>query len=565
VPPTLAYRLGVGARVRVPLHGRGVAGWVLETDPPQPQERRLLPVVAWRGHGPAPELVSLSEWAAWRWAGRRGVFLGTGSPPRFVTDLPPAPVPGLPPGLESTDEISALVGAALSRPRSVVILPPAADRWPVVASFLTLASPRAAVGSWLILCPSQEEAGRLTGRLRRRGIPVALYPQDWAQAASGGQVVVGSRAAAWAPAPGLRAVLVLDAHQEVYREERSPTWSAVDVLSERARRLGVPCVLTSPCPTVEMVEWGEAASLSRPRQRAGWPTVEVVDRTAEDPRAGLVSPRLVDLLRSGMGEPGRPVLCVLNRKGRARLLACRACGTLVRCQHCPAAMVLLRGSDELSCPRCGATRPALCLSCGAIRLSLLRLGVTRLAEELSALALAPVVEVSGDTDVGAQGASLAVGTEAALHRLRAAAAVAFLDFDQELAAPRFRAAEQALALLARAGRLVGSRGRVVVQTRLGGHDVLRAAAAADPLLATGADGVSRRALGLPPFSALALVEGGEAAEAVRALSGSRVKAAPLGPDRWLLRAPNHAWLCDALAELRQKTPLPRIEVDPLRV
>ena len=34
-------------------------------------------------------------------------------------------------------------------------------------------------------------------------------------------------------------------------------------------------------------------------------------------------------------------------------------------------------------------------------------------------------------------------------------AVAFLDFDQELLAPRYRAAEQALALLARAARLVG--------------------------------------------------------------------------------------------------------------
>jgi primosomal protein N' (replication factor Y) len=54
--------------------------------------------------------------------------------------------------------------------------------------------------------------------------------------------------------------------------------------------------------------------------------------------------------------------------------------------------------------------------------------------------------------------------------------VAFLDFDQELLAPRFRAAEQALWLLVRAARLVGPRraalgtgaGRVLLQTRVPG-------------------------------------------------------------------------------------------------
>ena len=52
---------------------------------------------------------------------------------------------------------------------------------------------------------------------------------------------------------------------------------------------------------------------------------------------------------------------------------------------------------------------------------------------------------------------MVVGTEAVLHRVASADAVAFLDFDQELTAPRYRAAEQALALLALAGRVVRGR------------------------------------------------------------------------------------------------------------
>jgi primosomal protein N' (replication factor Y) (superfamily II helicase) len=63
--------------------------------------------------------------------------------------------------------------------------------------------------------------------------------------------VVGARAAAWAPAPDLAAVVVLDEHDEVWQEERVPTWHARDVAIERARRAGVPCVLVSPTPSLE--------------------------------------------------------------------------------------------------------------------------------------------------------------------------------------------------------------------------------------------------------------------------------------------------------------------------
>ena len=57
-------------------------------------------------------------------------------------------------------------------------------------------------------------------------------------------------------------------------------------------------------------------------------------------------------------------------------------------------------------------------------------------------------------------ADVYVGTEAALHRLESADVVAFLDFDQELLAPRYRAAEEALALLVLASRLLGDAGGV---------------------------------------------------------------------------------------------------------
>ena len=147
-----------------------------------------------------------------------------------------------------------------------------------------------------------------------------------------------------------------------------------------------------------------------------------------------------------------------------------------------------------------------------------------------------------------------VGTEAVLHRVRRAGAVAFLDFDQHLLAPRFAAAEEALALLARAGRLVGGRGQaapgaVLVQTRLPDHEVLAAAVGGDPgRLATRA--ALRRARRCPPFAALAVALGAERPPSTRAPlapGADRLEVDDLGDGRWLVRAPDHAALCDALA------------------
>jgi primosomal protein N' (replication factor Y) len=268
---------------------------------------------------------------------------------------------------------------------------------------------------------------------------------------------------------------------------------------------------------------------------------------------------VVGLLR---GE-GR-IVCVLNRKGRFRLMACGTCNELVRCERCGAA-VSSQG-DALACARCGMVRPVVCLNCGSTRLKALRVGVSRAREELEHLAGRPVGEVTADTGALPDHAVL-VGTEAVLRRLPEADGVAFLDFDQELLAPRYRAAEEALSLLALASRLVGGRargGRVVVQTRLPQHEVLMAAVAADPgRLAVSEAGV-RQALSLPPVTAMAVVSGSGADGFVAALAGVEV----LGPDkgRWLVRAPDHATLCGALgAVTRPVGQRLRVEVDPLRL
>lgn len=543
----------VGAMVRIDLHGRRVGGWITEIDPVDRTDAELRPLAKVSGYGPPAEVIDVSRWAAHRWAGPVSNLLGTASPPTMVTRLrgsrPSAAVPM--PDASQVQEAYSGAGA-------VVRIPPLGDRWPIVLGAV-------AQGNALILVPSVAQARVLTGRLKQRGVVTGLHPRDWAVGRVGA-TVVGGRAAAFAPVADLAAVLVIDEHDEVYQEERTPTWHARDVVLERARRAGVPCVLTSPMPTLEAQERLPLLTPDREAERSGWPLVRVVDpREDGSSRGTLWTEAVVRLLRTD----GRVVI-VLNRKGRSKLLSCRNCDELAICDRCDSA-VRQDDDTDMICAAEGHRRPAICTNCGATGFKNLRIGVGRAREELEALLREPVLEVTGDTeDKALDSARVLVGTEAVLHRIDAAAAVAFVDFDQELTAPRYRAGEQALALLVRAGRLVGGRrgdgGEVLVQTRQPTHPVLRAAINADVATWSEAEATRRRLFSHPPFGALAQVSGQAAPEYIDRL-GSPLGIEVRGPvdDAWLVRAGDPDALADALATVERPPGRLRVAVDPLRV
>jgi primosomal protein N' (replication factor Y) len=224
------------------------------------------------------------------------------------------------------------------------------------------------------------------------------------------------------------------------------------------------------------------------------------------------------------------------------------------------------------CARCATARPAVCLHCHGSTFRAVRAGIARVRDDLAALL--PRIDV-GLVDASTKAipdVPVLIGTEAVLHRVAGGVGlVAYLELDQELLAPRARAAEQALWLLVRGARLVGSRGRLLLQTRLPDHEVVQAARASDPMLVAYAERARREVLGFPPFGGMAEVSG--AAEAVAAACAAVTDAGVtvLGPvadgSRALLRAPTVADLCDALAGVgaaRARGRL-RIDVDPRRV
>jgi primosomal protein N' (replication factor Y) len=542
----------VGDVVRIELHGRRVGGWVIAVDPPDVHDIVLKPITKWSSCGPGRDVVELSEWAAVRWAGRRRHFLGAASPPRNVARIPASRRTGT--VVEPRSPASSQI---LSDGGGVLRLSPTSDPMPAVLS-------ATAVGPTLVVVPGLDDARLLAARLRRSGLAVALAPDDWSSAAGGVDVVIGARAAAWAPCPDLAAAVVIDEHDEALQEEGSPTWHARDVVIERARRADVPVLLVSPCPTLTAIEWRTVTRPPRDREKAGWPIVDVIDRSEEDPwKRSLVTSRLIEHLR----DADRRVVCVSNTTGRAALLACRECRELTRCERCDAAVVQA-DDGRLVCLRCDAVRPPVCRNCGAGRFANLRPGVSRLREELEAAASRPVALVTGRGYDGPDDAPIVVGTEAALHRVSHADTVAFLDFDRELLSPRYRAGEQAMALLARAARLVGPRargGRILIQTFSPRHDVIQAALLADPGRLADSERERRRMLQLPPYGAYAEISGSGSDEFVASLPAAEGVMVVGGDEAYVARADDWMALGAVLSEGERPTGSRlRVAVDPPR-
>ena len=545
--------------MRVPLHGRRVRGWVLEIDPvvpPQLDQRDLQEVSQVVSAGPPADVLDLCRWAAWRWAGPLATFLRAASPANLV-------------GIDDPVELGAAVypGAALEG-RGLEIVGPRGD----------IAVPLAPEGSTLVIDPSATRAAALAARWEREGRevvtpgsehPDAVRTAHWARARAGACVVIGGRSAVWAPVPDLAAVVVLDEGDERLEDERAPTWNARDVALERAARADAVVRVLTPAPTVDVVV-AVGAPVAGPPARS-WPRAEVVDQRAEEPGHGLLSAALADALRHTVGRGARAV-CVLNRRGRARLLACRTCRELARCATCGATVDQV--DAQFDCARCGTTRPQVCLHCHGSTFRIVKPGIARVRDDLAALLpRTDVASVDSATDAVPE-VPVLVGTEAVLHRVEPSVGlVAYLELDQELLAARARAAEQALWLLVRGARLLDDRGRMLLQTRLPGHEVVEAVRRGDPMAVADAETPRRRALGFPPFGGLAEVRGAPDAVTAACAAVADAGVTVLGPTTdgtsALLRAGSVGDLCDALAApgvdaARTKGRL-RIDVDPRRI
>lgn len=524
VPESLVPRAHVGARVRVNLNGRRVPGWIVALADENDAEltvplERLAPIVSVSGHGVEPELVPLTKWLAHEFFGSWRSALSRANAPT-VRSTVMHPRHGRV-SVVSDDVATTSARQLLQRGGGLLVAPPGAALLNVVADL----SQR---GPVLVVCPTQNMASLGAASLRRRGLTTAVIPDEWHVARVGVDVVIGARSAILAPCAQMSAIVVIDEHDELHHDERAPTWNTVAVARERARGADTPLILASSLPSAETAV-AEEQRTEVVGDESLWPTI-VIENLDDVPVAGSL---LSSTLLQSVSHADETTVCVLNTKGKARLLVCKSCRAVQTCKTCSS---LLSQDDEgqLRCVRCDVDAGTVCVSCGRTSFVVPRGGVSQLVTQLHKSTQKSIVEVTADSDNSWVKGSVFVGTEAALFRVSNADTVVFADIDRDLSAPRITAPREVAALIIRAARLVGTKGTVVIQTRTPQHPLLQAFASATPTTSlqewSSKDVEQRRMFSLPPFSRMASVSlsDGEPFSDLELLDG--VSSAVVGDD-----------------------------------
>lgn len=494
--PESIRALRVGDRVRVDLNGRRVGGWVVSLSDGTHSgfdTTKLRPLASRSGIGVEPDMVDLCRWVAEHWCGPLRAVLAAASAPKTRVSATNARHGHLPP--EETDLVGVAVKEEWRKGGGLVRVPPASSALAAVVAV-------AVHGPVLVVCPTQRMARLGAAALRRRGLGVACLPDDWAVGAAGADVVIGARSAVFAPCRDMTTIVVIDEHDEALKEERSPAWDATTVAAERARRAGVPLVCTSPVPSADShLRW--AGRLGTVPSANGWPTIRVEDLSELPVSGSLLGRALLTAAR----DTSAVTVAVLNTKGRSKLVVCSACNSPQRCRECRS--LLSETDDAMTCGRCRTIGPAICVECGRTAFRALKAGTAGLCSQIERSTGVRPVEVTAETPLDSLRGGLFVGTEAVLRRVDHADTVIFCDIDRDLGAPRITATREVLADVARAARVVGAGGTVVIQTRDASHPVVVALASADPDSALAQylahDVETRKALGMPPFSTLVAI------------------------------------------------------------
>ncbi|MFI2102350.1 primosomal protein N' [Isoptericola sp. NPDC019693] len=233
-------------------------------------------------------------------------------------------------------------------------------------------------------------------------------------------VVVGTRAAMFAPVPDLGLVVLWGDGEDTLAEPHAPYPHARDVLALRSDLEGAAYLLGSPGRTVQaqaLLASGWAREIAVPRDvlRARAPRVRAltsVELAAEGPGAAARLPTAAwRAARDGLTRG--PVLVQVPRTGYLPVVACARCRTAARCAACHGPLGMTRSGSAPQCSWCGRLAGGWrCEECGDTRLRAVRVGSDRTAEELGRAFAGTPVRVSASSAPG--GVLDRVGAEPAL-------------------------------------------------------------------------------------------------------------------------------------------------------
>ncbi|MGJ3509718.1 primosomal protein N' [Enemella sp. A6] len=548
----------VGCRVRVRFSGRLVDGYILDlpTDSDHQGSLSGIHAVVSSESVLTAEVAHLVRAVADHYAGTFADVVRLAVPPRHAktekatpalrppVDLTAAAAHPNPLSAYPTGEglLQALAEGGV--PRAAWQAAPTADpigdldRGLVACAVATMQSGRGA----LIVVPDNRDVARMAAicdevvgpsgyvRLTADLGPAARYRAFLAALRGDVQLVIGTRAAAFAPVPNLGFLGLLDDGDDLHAEPRAPYPHAREVLALRAGLAPAALVIGARTRTTEVEQWVRRdwlrpLMLTPAKTRRHSPRVAIAsaDERAPDRDPAAHSARLphdvFTTIRAALASG--PVLIQVPRAGYQLSLHCQRCRAPVHCPDCSGPCQAGR-NGILSCGRCGRVHTDwACPECAGRTWRAPMVGAERTAEEIGrAFPQVRVRRSSGERvldDVTGEPALIVAtpGAEPPVTDGTGYAAAILLDTDLLLNRADLRAAEEALRRWLAATALVrpGGDGGTVMAVGDSGDRTLQALVRLDPVGFTERELDEREQAGMPPAVVAATVTGSP--EAVR--------------------------------------------------
>ncbi|MGA8987155.1 primosome assembly protein PriA, partial [Aeromicrobium sp.] len=604
VPAALDELAVAGCRVKVRFAGRAVDGYIVERVASSAHGGRLGFIAKVVSAEPVlhPEVLALARAVADRYAGTLGDVLRLAIPPRHaraearrgevVAAVPPV---GTAAGWQRYVHGLSFVAAlrAGERPRAVWTAVPGDDPARVLAEAVlaTIGSGRGAV----VCVPDVRDVARwdaVFAEVLGPGQHVALTAGQPAEQRyrsflmlSRGEVpvVLGTRAAAFAPVRDLGLVAMWDDGDDLYAEPRSPYPHAREVLLLRAAAQDTAVLIGGYARTAEGQslidsQWCvELAAEQRERRRA-WPRLAVTDGST----AGAAPVRLPQEAFKAVRAAAGAVLIQVPRRGYRDSLSCQTCRQPARCTACRGPLGQPSASAPITCRWCGlGASPWACVHCHGTTLRSPVVGALRTAEEFArAFPALEIVTSGGRTilDRIEPGHRLVLATPGAEPHVEGGYdVVILLDTWLMLGREDVRVEEESHRRWFNALALARPGGKAVA---VGDPQILQALVRADPAGFAARELAGRAETHLPPTARLATIAGPD--DALRGVVERQwtPNTEVLGPvpvdqrsheagEQMILRAPRRegaalARALSALAAERSAAKLPalRIQIDP---
>ena len=337
-------------------------------------------------------------------------------------------------------------------------------------------------------------------------------------------VVIGTRAAAYAPVANLGLVVCWDDGDSSLVEQRAPYCHARDVLLLRASAENTAALfagfsMSSEAARLVRTRWASHVRAPRALVRDYSPRIFSTGsefELARDPLAAMARIPHLAFEHARRALARGPVLVQVARSGYIPSFSCERCRMPARCGECSGPLSVASGSSVPSCSWCGhLAQQWRCSECGFTHWRYSAAGATRTAEELGrAFPNVPVISSAGDhvrASVGPEPALVVATPGAEPVAFGGYAAALLLDADKMLRFDSLRAPEAALrrwlnaAALVRPAALEGT-----VVTTASPSPVEQALVRWDPAWFARQELEERAQTGLPPAVRTAAVTGAEA-------------------------------------------------------